>query len=193
MDAGRRAASGPSWRRGARDLLHPCAGEDGGVRASVSTRPARLDGPDVAAVAAMLADYHARTEAEKAEHGLAEPGPLPERYAAEVRDPASAFAGADVIVADRGGEVIGMAALHRSGDDVELKRLWVAPAGRRSGAGSALMADAASHARAAGADGLRLSVWDWRADALALYARQGFVEVPSWESRERLVCLRREL
>lgn len=152
--------------------------------------PAVLDGADLGLVAAMLADYHAQTEGEKVEQGLAERGPLPERYAAEVRDPAAAFAGAEVIVAERDGSAIGMAVLHRSGSDLEIKRLWVAPAGRRSGAGSTLLTDAADRARAVGATGLRLSVWDWRADALALYARQGFVEAPSWESRDRLVCLR---
>lgn len=160
---------------------------------TVSIRPAVLDGADLAAVAAMLAEYHAQTEGEKVAHGVAAPGPLPERYAVEVREPAASFAAADVIVADRGGEAIGMAVLQRSASDLEITRLWVAPVGRRSGAGSALMADAAARGRAAGATGLRLSAWDWRADALALYARQGFVQVPSWESRERLVCLRREL
>ncbi|MFI8633333.1 GNAT family N-acetyltransferase [Microbacterium sp. NPDC077663] len=160
------------------------------MRASVTVRPAGLDGPDLAAVASMLADYHAQTEREKVEHGLAEPGPLPERYAVEVRDPAASFAGGEVLVAERDGAAIGMAVMHRSGSDVELKRLWVAPAGRRSGAGSALLADAADRARALGATGLRLSVWDWRANALALYARQGFVAAPSWESRAQLVCLR---
>lgn len=157
---------------------------------TVSIRPAVLDGADRGAISRMLADYHLQTEGEKVAHGVTEPGELPERYAVEVREPASSFAGAEVIVADRDGDVIGMAVLHRAGADVELKRLWVAPAGRRSGAGSALMADAA---HLAGATALRLSVWDWRADALALYARQGFVEVPSWESRQRLVCLRRPL
>lgn len=160
---------------------------------TVSIRPADLHGADRGPVSAMLADYHAQTEGEKVAHGVAAPGELPERYAAEVRDTAASFAGADVIVADRDGEAIGMAVLHRAGADVEIKRLWVTPAGRRSGAGSALMADASARGRAAGATGLRLSVWDWRLDALALYARQGFVEVPSWESRQRLVCLRRPL
>ncbi len=157
---------------------------------TVSIRPAVLDGADRGPVSAMLADYHAQTEGEKVAHGVAEPGELPERYAAEVRDPAASFATADVIVAARDGEAIGMAVLRRAGADVEIKRLWVAPAGRRSGAGFALMADAAARGRAAGATGLRLSVWDWRTDALALYAQQGFVAVPSWESRQRLVCLR---
>lgn len=178
-------------RRVGCDLLHPRTGQD--VKVTVSIRPALLDGADLGAVAAMLADYHAQTEGEKVAHGAAEPGELPERYAVEVREPAASFSGADVIVADRCGEAIGMAVLQRSVSDLEITRLWVAPAGRRSGAGSALMADAASRARAAGAAGLRLSVWDWRSDALALYERQGFVQVPSWESRERLVCLRREL
>ncbi|MCM3695237.1 GNAT family N-acetyltransferase [Microbacterium oleivorans] len=160
------------------------------MRASVTVRPAHLDGPDLAAVASMLAAYHAQTEREKVEQGLAEPGPLPERYAVEVRDPAMSFDGADVLVAERERAAIGMAVTHRAGSDVELKRLWVAPTGRRSGAGSALLADAAERARALDATGLRLSVWDWRTDALALYRRQGFVEAPSWESRAQLVCLR---
>ncbi|MFJ6679808.1 GNAT family N-acetyltransferase [Microbacterium sp. NPDC091382] len=160
---------------------------------SLSIRPARLEGADGRAVAAMLTAYHAQTEGEKIAHGVAEPGDLPERYAAEVSDPAASFAGAEVVLADRDGEAIGMAVLHGSESDLEIKRLWVALRGRRTGAGTALMADAATRGRAAGAIGLRLSVWDWRMEALALYARQGFARVPSWESRERLVCLRREL
>ena len=107
-----------------------------------------------------------------------------------MRDPTRSFDGAVVLVAERDEAAIGMAVMHRAGSDVELKRLWVDPAGRRSGAGSALLADAAERARALGAAGLRLSVWDWRADALALYARESFVEAPSWESRAQLVCLR---
>lgn len=146
---------------------------------TVSIRSAHLDGDDRGAISRMLADYHLQTEGEKVAHGVTEPGELPERYAVEVREPASCFAGAEVIVADRDGDVIGMGVLHRAGADVELKQLWVAPAGRRPGAGSALMADTAHRAHLAGATALRLSVWDWRADALALHARQGFVEVPS--------------
>ena len=92
---------------------------------TVSIRPADLHGADRGPISAMLADYHAQTEGEKVAHGVAAPGELPERYAAEVRDAAASFAGADVIVADRDGEAIGMAVLHRAGADVEIKRLWV--------------------------------------------------------------------
>lgn len=84
-----------------------------------------------------------------------------------------------------------MVVLHESGGDLELRRLWVAAAGRRRGVASALMSHARERAERAGAGGLRLSVWDWRTDALGLYRSQGFDVVPSWESRERLICLRR--
>lgn len=57
------------------------------MTATARIRPARVDGPDGDAVSTMLGDYHAQTEAEKIEHGLAEPGPLPRRYAAEVGGP----------------------------------------------------------------------------------------------------------
>ncbi|MFS0713144.1 GNAT family N-acetyltransferase [Microbacterium sp. 2P01SA-2] len=156
----------------------------------------RLDA-DWAAVSGLLRDYHLQTEREKARHGVAEPGGsgagLPARYQAEVDGPASVFEEADVVVAEKDGRAVGMMVLQRSGRDIEVKRLWVAPAGRRQGVAAALLAYAREHAERAGADGLRLSVWDWRADALGLYRSQGFAIEPSWEARERLVCLRRPL
>ncbi|MCB5992375.1 GNAT family N-acetyltransferase [Janibacter melonis] len=154
-------------------------------------RPAVLDGPDALGVSALLADYHSQTESEKSAHGLAEAGDLPQRYSAEVRDPAAALAHGEILVAEQEGELVGMVVLHRTGDDVEIKRLWVAAAHRRSGVGGALMADVVTRSAAKGAAGLRLSVWDWRVAAVELYRTQGFVDAPSWESRERLVCLRR--
>ncbi|WP_258039123.1 N-acetyltransferase [Microbacterium sp. Ru50] len=155
----------------------------------------RMDA-DRAAVSGLLRDYHLQTEHEKAQHGAVDRlagAELPARYQAEIDDPASAFAGAVVVVAEGHDGVVGMVALQRSGRDVEVKRLWVAPAGRRRGVAAALMAYAREHAERADAEGLRLSVWDWRADALALYRSQGFTIEPSWESRARLICLRRAL
>ncbi|WP_256335988.1 GNAT family N-acetyltransferase [Microbacterium sp. cf332] len=146
---------------------------------------------DWTAVSGLLRDYHLQTEHEKAQHGVAPGGSeLPARYQAEIDDPASAFAGAEVVVADGEDGPVGMVVLQAADGDVELKRLWVAPAGRRRGVAAALMSHAREHAERSVAGGLRLSVWDWRADALGLYRSQGFVVVPSWESRERLVCLR---
>ena len=166
----------------------------------------RMD-PVWVAVSGLLRDYHLQTEHEKALHGVTAGGvtaggvtaggvagaALPARYRVEVDDPAEAFAGADVAVAEDDVGAVGVVVLQPSGRDVELKRLWVAPAGRRRGVAAALMTYASEHAERAEADGLRLSVWDWRSDALALYRSQGFTVEPSWESRERLVCLRRAL
>lgn len=146
---------------------------------------------DAAAVSGLLHAYHERTEAEKVAHGLQEFGPLASAYAAEIDAPV--FPGSDVLLAEADNRVIGMVVLRVHGSDAEIKRLWVDPAVRGVGTGSALIAEAARRATAAGAASLRLSVWDWRHDALGLYRSRGFVEVASWEMRERLVCLRMPL
>jgi len=140
---------------------------------------------DAATVARLLADYHAQTEAEKIAHGLREEGPLPEGYRREIDDPPAAFTGYAVYLAERDGAVLGMVAARADADGVEVKRLWVDPAARGSGAGTALL-----EAAAATGDGpVRLSVWESRADALGLYESRGFTRAPSWETRPQLVCL----
>lgn len=146
---------------------------------------------DAAAVSELLRAYHERTEAEKVAHGLQEFGPIAPAYAAEISEPA--FPGSDVLLAEAGGEVVGMVVLRVDGADAEIKRLWVDPATRGAGAGGELIAEAARRATAAGAASLRLSVWDWRDDARGLYRSRGFVDAPSWETRARLVCLRMPL
>ncbi|GAA2572277.1 GNAT family N-acetyltransferase [Microbacterium binotii] len=146
---------------------------------------------DAAAVSELLRAYHEHTEAEKIAHGLQEFGPLAPAYAAEIAAPA--FPGSDVLLAERDRRIVGMVVVRVDGADAEIKRLWVDPAVRGAGAGGALLAEAARRATAAGAASLRLSVWDWRRDALGLYRSRGFVEVASWETRERLVCLRMPL
>lgn len=146
---------------------------------------------DAAAVSELLRAYHEHTEAEKVAHDLQEFGPLAPAYAAEIDAPA--FPGADVLLAEHDDRVVGMVVLRVDGADAEIKRLWVDPAARGMGAGGALLAEAARRASAAGAASLRLSVWDWRHGAIGLYRSRGFVEVPPWEVRERLVCLRMPL
>lgn len=146
---------------------------------------------DTAVVSELLRGYHERTEAEKVARGLQQFGPLAPVYAAEIAAPD--IPDSDVLLAERDGRIVGMVVLRVEGADAEIKRLWVDPAARGGGAGGALIAEAARRATGAGAASLRLSVWDWRHDALALYRSRGFVEVPSWETRERLVCLRMPL
>lgn len=56
---------------------------------------------------------------------------------------------------------------------------------RGRGVGSALL-----EAAVAATDGdVRLSVWDWRTGVIRLYESRGFAQVPSWDARERLVCM----
>jgi putative acetyltransferase len=146
---------------------------------------------DAATVSELLRAYHERTEAEKIAHDLQEFGPLAPAYAAEIAAPV--FPGSDVLVAETESRAVGMVLLRVDGADAEIKRLWVDPAARGAGAGGELLAEATRRAAAAGAASLRLSVWDWRHEALGLYRSREFIEVASWETRERLVCLRMPL
>jgi putative acetyltransferase len=40
---------------------------------------------------------------------------------------------------------------------------------------------------------VRLSVWKWRAGAIALYERLGFTVTESWDERDQLVCMERAM
>ena len=135
----------------------------------------------------LLAAYHLATEAEKGAP-VATAADLPERYRAEVDDPATAFADDLVLVASVADAPAGCVVLTGRDGEVELKRLWVAPAHRGHGIAGALV-----HAALAETGGrpVRLSVWRWRAAALALYTRLGFAEAEPWDTRPGLVCLRR--
>lgn len=147
---------------------------------------------DGAVVARLVGDYLRQTEREKAERGLAagyDPTRLPERYQAEVDDPATAFSGATVLLGLVDGEPAGVVVVSVDGESGvgTVKRLWVDPSARGAGLGRLLLEAVVS--RVAGPT--RLSVWHWRDDALRAYTRLGFVEVPTWEAREQLVCLER--
>lgn len=155
-------------------------------------READLSGTDAVAVGRLVAEYLWQTEREKAEHGVilaraAASDALPEAYRREVDDPAGAYADCAVFVAELDAEVVGVVVLRPGTEGIEIKRLWASPEVRGRGVGSGLL-DAAI---AAGGGAARLSVWDWRTDVIRLYESRGFVRMPSWESRERLVCMQR--
>ncbi|KJL22574.1 Mycothiol acetyltransferase [Microbacterium oxydans] len=156
-------------------------------------RLADLTGPDAPEVGAAVRAYLLQTEREKSQQeGGSEPDPsgaLPERYRCEVDDPSAAYAGHRVRVAQLGESVVGVVVLSVSDDVAEIKRLWAVPEVRGRGVGSALL-DAALHdARDLGTARVRLSVWDWRTGPVRLYESRGFQRVPSWDDRERLVCM----
>lgn len=161
----------------------------------VVVRPLDESPADEPAVAALLAAYHLRTQAEKGEP-VPTASELPGRYRAETLTPGALFAaaGATVLVASTAGTVAGCLVVTAPADGrVEIKRLWTRPEFRGRGVASRLVDAALDRARADGAHTVALTVWDWRGGAVALYERLGFRVAPSWEDRERLVCMERPL
>jgi len=142
-------------------------------------------------LASLVAAYHLTTEREKG-HPVEHVTDLPERYRQEITDPTTAFAGSVVLVARSRHATVGCVVLTapRAGR-VELKRLWVDPDNRGRGVARALTEAALERARLVGAQVVRLSVWRWRAGAVALYERLGFTVVESWDPRDGLVCMER--
>ncbi|MDL5199326.1 GNAT family N-acetyltransferase [Streptomyces sp. ALI-76-A] len=144
-----------------------------------------------AGLAGLLAAYHLRTEAEK---GQAVSGveALPGRYRAEIADPRAAFADDVVLLALSGDTAVGCLVVTAPADGwSEIKRLWTDPASRGRGVASGLIGAALAQAADSGVGTVRLSVWAWRTDAIALYERFGFAVTPSWDERDQLVCMRR--
>lgn len=142
-------------------------------------------------LAALLTAYHLQTEAEKGDP-VADIDGLPERYRAEITEPRAVFADDVVLVALDGDAAAGCVILTSlTSGQPEIKRLWTDPAFRGRGVASALLDAALAHAAQAGADAVRLSVWEWRTGAIALYERLGFTVTESWDRRDQLVCMRR--
>lgn len=153
----------------------------------LDVRPADLAGPDAIEVSRLVKAYLLQTEREKAHHlgTAATDSGLPARYADEVEDPARAYTHATAHLAELGGVAVGVVVVQQLAYAVEIKRVWVDPQARGQRAGGALL-DAAI----AGHDlPIRLSVWDWRDEAIRLYRTRGFVTVPTWDDRPRLICM----
>lgn len=143
------------------------------------------------ALSVLLGDYHRQTEAEKGA-AVDSIDALPARYRREVLDPAAAFARDVVLLAHQGDQAAGCVVITDAGDRrLEIKRLWTAPEFRGRRVASTLLAAVHGHAAVVGTDTLRLSVWEWRADAIGLYRKQGFTDAQSWETRDGLICMTR--
>lgn len=147
------------------------------------------EGALVARFADLLAAYHRQTQAEKGEV-VVDVGGLPRRYRAEIVDPRAAFAADVVLLALSGDTAVGCLVLTSPVDGrSEIKRLWTDPGARHQGVAAGLV-DAALTLSAERGDGaVRLSVWEWRTGAIALYERLGFTVAESWEERDQLVCM----
>ncbi|MHC9043169.1 MFS transporter [Microbacterium saperdae] len=91
-------------------------------------------------------------------------------------DPATIVA--TVIVVDDAGEPVGHAALRRLGEDLEVKRVFVAKFARGTGVSRALMAELERIALRLGATRLILQTGDRQQDAVTLYTRIGYSPIP---------------
>jgi ribosomal protein S18 acetylase RimI-like enzyme len=139
----------------------------------------------------LLAAYHLRTQAEKGEAVAGVDG-LPDRYRVEIVDPRAAFIDDVVLLALSEDSVVGCLVVTAPVDGrCEVKRLWTDPAFRGRGIASGLVGGALAHAAEIGVSVMRLSVWKWRASAIALYERLGFTVTESWDERDQLVCMQR--
>ncbi|MDX6315608.1 MAG: hypothetical protein QOF44_5072 [Streptomyces sp.] len=139
----------------------------------------------------LLAAYHLRTEAEKG-RAVAGVDELPDHYRAEILDPRTAFVDDVVLVALSGDTAVGCLVVTAPvGGRSEVKRLWTDPAIRGRGIASVLVGAALAHCAESGVSTVRLSVWKWRAGAIALYERLGFTVTQSWDERDELVCMER--
>jgi GNAT superfamily N-acetyltransferase len=80
-----------------------------------------------------------------------------------------------------GQAVVACVGLRRLQEGVgEIKRMWVAPAARGRGLGSALLGAVEQRALLLGFDAVRLDTHDGLTAAIALYADHGYREIPAY-------------
>jgi putative acetyltransferase len=138
---------------------------------------------------ALLTDYHLQTEAEKG-NPVTSVDELPEKYRFELADAPTAFLRDMVLIARYEGHPAGCLVIAPRADQrLEIKRLWTDPDHRGRRIATSLLEEAYAHASRVDAEAIQLSVWEWRADAIALYRKAGFVETSSWDDRDRLICM----
>jgi GNAT superfamily N-acetyltransferase len=87
-----------------------------------------------------------------------------------------------LLLARADGAALGCVAVRCRPEFSELKRLWVAPESRGFGLAARLVAAAEEHARALGASVLRLDTNRALTEAIALYRRLGYAEIPRFNA-----------
>jgi GNAT superfamily N-acetyltransferase len=90
-----------------------------------------------------------------------------------------------VLLARQGGRPVGCAGLKLLGGGLgEVKRVWVAAEARGSGVGRRLMDGIEDRARVAGCERLRLETNDTLVEAIAMYRKRGYREVPAFNDEQ---------
>jgi GNAT superfamily N-acetyltransferase len=135
-------------------------------------------------IGALNAELDARYPEEGANHFRLDPE--------EVSDGRGGF-----FVAYISGKPVGCGAVRRIESAViEIKRMYVAPEARGRGVGRQVLRELEAEARRLGATRLVLETGPRQPEALALYSRAGFVEVPNFGEYvgcEFSVCMAKEL
>jgi GNAT superfamily N-acetyltransferase len=102
-----------------------------------------------------------------------------------------------LLVASIDGQPVGCGAVRRIESTVaEIKRMYVAPEARGRGVGRQVLLQLEAEARRLGATRLVLETGPRQPEALALYSRAGFVEIPNFGDYvgcEFSVCMAKEL
>jgi ribosomal protein S18 acetylase RimI-like enzyme len=99
-----------------------------------------------------------------------------------------------VVVAERGGEIVGLAVLGVDDEGCFVDNVAVAPSHQGTGVGKTLLEHAESAARNAGFDSIYLYTHELMVENLALYSRIGYVEYDRRPVAEAsLVYLRKQL
>ena len=115
------------------------------------------------------------------------PRPMTDDYAEVVRTH-------QVVVAERGGRIVGLVVLGVSDEGFFVDNVAVDPSNQGTGVGKALLEHAESAARKAGFDSIYLYTHERMVENLALYSRIGYVEYDRrLHGEARLVYLRRKL
>ena len=135
-------------------------------------------------IGALNAELDARYPEEGANHFRLDPE--------ELVDGRGAF-----VVAYLDGQPVGCGAVRRIEPTVaEIKRMYVAPTARGRGVGRHVLRELEAEAQRLGATRLVLETGPRQPEALALYSRAGFVEIPNFGEYvgcELSVCMAKEL
>lgn len=102
------------------------------------------------------------------------------------------------VIARAGGAPIGCACFRPESylGAAELKRMFVAPAHRRGGVAGAMLREIEAWAKERGIAAIVLETGNKQVEAIALYARHGYVEIPPfgpYVGMELSVCMRKDL
>ncbi|HXH05259.1 MAG TPA: helix-turn-helix domain-containing GNAT family N-acetyltransferase [Vicinamibacterales bacterium] len=139
--------------------------------AAVTIEPADPAGADARA----CIDAYLRELAERFESGF-DPSRGPSADPRELVPPSGVL-----LLARLDGQPVGCGALKRIGEGVgEIKRMWVSPDSRGLGIAHRLLDALEQHARTLGLSTLRLDTNRSLTEARALYARNGYREIPAY-------------